>query len=204
MSNARRLITAVAVVLSMTTVTSLAETSALRIDVPPVPPQLEVPSGYTVFFKGSASGTQSYMCLPTAAGLAWRFIGPQATLFWQHRGEPYQQIMTHFLAPNPSEAGTLRPSWLHSFDSSQVWGRVLASSDDPAYVETGAIPWLLLEVVGAERGPVGGGILTPAAFIQRLNTSGGVAPAGGCDQAGTFVMVPYATDYYFYRPSRRR
>lgn len=43
-----------------------------------------------------------------------------------------------------------------------------------------AIPWLLLEVVGEQDGPTGGHKLTETTFIQRLNTSGGVAPSTGC------------------------
>lgn len=55
-----------------------------------------------------------------------------------------------------------------------------------ACVAPGAIPWLLLEVKGVQAGPSGGDKLTRTTFIQRLNTSGGIAPsskpvAGDCD-----------------------
>ncbi len=52
---------------------------------------------------------------------------------------------------------------------------------------------------------IGGSILAQTTFIQRVNTSGGVAPATGCTQAsniGVMVLVPYTTDYYFYRAER--
>jgi hypothetical protein len=116
-----------------------------------------------------------------------------------------QQATTHFLSADPS--GTARPTWQHSIDSSRVWGRVLGSSTDANYVEAGAIPWLLLEVADTAAGPMGGGTLTRTTFIQRLNTSGGVAPSTGCSDpshAGTVVLVPYSTDYFFYRPAPER
>jgi hypothetical protein len=42
-------------------------------------------------------------------------------------------------------------------------------------------------------------------FIQRLNTVGGVAPASGCsddDHLGRVALVPYVTDYFFYRAAQ--
>jgi len=74
-------------------------------------------------------------------------FGPQATLFNEHG----QQVITHFLSPNPDEAGTARATWQHSRDTSAVWARAIASSSDPAFVAPGAIPWLLLELVEATR-----------------------------------------------------
>jgi hypothetical protein len=110
------------------------------IEVPPVPSNLEVPAGHAVFLEGQAVGTQNYVCLPTATGVAWKFLGPQATLFLTFRGGFQQQITTHFLSANPAESATPRPTWQHSFDSSQVWGRAAASSLDPNFVAPGAIP----------------------------------------------------------------
>ena len=167
---------------------------------PAVPADLEVPAGHTLFLQASAAGTQNYVCLPTASGFAWTFLGPQATLFQFNR-----QVTTHFLSPNPDEAGLPRATWQDSQDTSRVWARAVASSSDPRFVKPGAIPWLLLEVVGADRGPGGGTRLTEATYIQRLRTSGGVAPATGCDDPadmGAKALVPYKTDYLFYKPTR--
>lgn len=180
--------------------------SATRIAVPPVPLNLEVPAGQELFLAGYAEGTQNYVCLPAAAGVAWRFLGPQATLFSLRTRVPRIQLTTHFLSGNPAEADLPRPTWQHSIDSSRVWGRVRASSADPNYVEAGAIPWLLVEAAGTERGPLGG-LLAETTFIHRVNTSGGVAPSTGCTDAGhvgAVVLVPYSTDYFFYRASRDR
>ncbi|HVG83957.1 MAG TPA: DUF3455 domain-containing protein [Vicinamibacterales bacterium] len=172
---------------------------------PSVPPGLEVPAGNEVYLQGYAAGTQNYICLSGPAGKRWQFLGPQATLFFTLQGTPPQQITTHFLSANPVEAGTARPTWQHSFDSSRVWGRALASSTDPNYVQPGAIPWLLVQATGTALGPTGGAALAETTFIHRVNTSGGVAPSTGCtapSHEGVVALVPYTTDYVFYRASR--
>jgi hypothetical protein len=79
---------------------------------------------------------------------------------------------------------------------------VVASSTDPEYVAPGAIAWLLLESAGTAKGPTDGSQLAQTTYIQRLNTSGGLAPSTGCRRAadvGASAMVPYSTEYYFYR-----
>ena len=176
-----------------------------RIDVPPVPPNLEVPQGHDVYLHGRAIGTQNYVCLSTSAGFRWHFIGPQATLF-NVGGDMQQQIATHFLSPNPAENGVARATWQQSHDSSHVWARAIASSTDANYVAPDSIPWLLLQAVGAAVGPTGAALFVPTSYIQRLTTEGGIAPTVGCSQAndiGAMTLVPYATDYFFYRPNRR-
>ena len=170
------------------------------ITPPPVPFNLVVPEGNTPYLLGQATGTQNYVCLQTATGFAWAFYGPQATLF---NGDN-DQITTHYLSPNPAEAGTLRATWQHSRDTSTVWAVTTPAqtSSDPAYVAPGAIPWLRLQTVGTQYGPDGGGKLVPTTFIHRVNTAGGIAPATGCAATadiGKKAMVPYTTDYIFYK-----
>jgi hypothetical protein len=163
-----------------------------------------VPSGHEVFLEGRAVGTQNYVCLLSGKGFAWRFLGPQATVFISSNGDLQQQITTHYLSLNPAE-GLNRPTWQSSSDSSLVWGRVVQPSTDPAYVAPGAIPWLLLEAAGAATGPTSGALLTQTTYIHRVNTAGGIAPAAGCSQAsevGALALVPYTTDYLFYRASQ--
>ncbi len=75
------------------------------------------------------------------------------------------------------------------------------SSSDPNFVAPGAIAWLKLTVVGSEEGPTGGDTLTRTTFIQRLNTSGGLAPSVGCSSVtnvGNQAFVPYTADYFFF------
>ncbi|MGH9722549.1 MAG: DUF3455 domain-containing protein [Bryobacteraceae bacterium] len=188
--------------------------NAHSLTPPPVPGNLAVEAGHTLFLAGQAFGTQNYICLPSATGFSWTFFSPQATLFFtQLRPNEvvHQQIVTHFLSPNPDENGTGRATWQSSLDTSAVWARVRlnpdgtnGSSTDPRFVAAGAIPWLLLEAVGTQAGPTGGGVLADTRFIQRLNTFGGVAPSTGCSQAGNVgatALVPYAATYFFYKRS---
>lgn len=186
------------------TVAMMALTIALpraeaQVIPPLVPANLEVPFGNTPFLVGHAYGTQNYMCLLMSGGFAWTIFGPQATLF----SDDGQQLITHFLSANPDEFDTPRATWQQSQDTSAVWAVPIANSTDPAYVMPGAIPWLLLRVVGSEEGPTGGTSLSATTFVHRVNTRGGTAPeASGCARAadvGRKALVPYTADYVFYR-----
>ena len=177
---------------------------AVPVSAAPADPALParlVPEGATPYLRTHALGTQNYACVATGSGLAWRFVGPQATLFVTVFGFE-QQVTTHFLSPNPEEANVARATWQASFDSSRVWARATQIVDDAATIGAGNIPWLLLQRAGASRGPTGGSLLSQASFIQRIHTSGGVAPSTGCSQStdvGALVLVPYSTDYVFFR-----
>ena len=86
--------------------------------------------------------------MPTGTGFAWTFFAPQATLFT----DDDRQVITHFLSPDPFEGGMPRPTWRDSRDTSTVRGKVMASASDRAFVARDAIPWLLIEVTGAQDG----------------------------------------------------
>lgn len=182
-------------------VSMAASAHSVSVIPPVVPSTLQVPAGNKPFFEYYALGTQDYICLPSATGFSWTFFGPQATLF----NDEYRQVATHFLSPNPAEGGTLRPTWQHSQDTSAVWAKALNTSSDAAFVASGAIPWLLLQVVGTQDGPTHGNKLASATFLQRVATAGGVAPASGCEAStdvGKKVLVPYSATYVFYRTSK--
>jgi hypothetical protein len=181
---------------------------------PPVPDKIKVEAGNVAFLVGHGVGTQNYVCLPSGTGVAFVLFTPQANLF----SDDGKQITTHFFSPNPFEnntnpavvaVGPIRATWQHSRDTSTVWGQVKPgnSSSDAAFVAPNAIAWLLVTVVGAENGPTGGDTLTETTFIQRLNTSGGVAPSTGCSSptdVGRLAFVPYTADYFFYRAPEHR
>jgi hypothetical protein len=184
-----------------------------HVTPPPVPSTIRVEPGNVAFLKGHAFGTQNYICLPCpnpttpaamcpdTSGFAWLLFTPEATLFKDND----KQLTTHFFSPNPSENGTIRATWQHSRDSSTVWGGRAIPSSDPNFVAKDAIPWLLLPMAGVQEGPTGGDTLTATTFIQRLNTSGGVAPANGCSQitdVGAKAFVPYEADYFFYKDAK--
>jgi hypothetical protein len=187
-----------------------------NVTPPPTPLAITPPSGNVAFALGNAVGTQGYVCLPSGSGASWTVNAsrPQATLFITlFNGLVTQQIFTHFLspdtnpnqyAPNPLPFGS--PTWQSSFDSSVIWGNKQASitaGSDPSCPTTGAIPCLLLQVIGSANGPgLNNGILTHATYVQRLNTTGGAAPSTGCaasTDVGSQTLVPYTADYYFYK-----
>ncbi|MNC92134.1 hypothetical protein D3C83_85060 [compost metagenome] len=91
---------------------------------------------------------------------------------------------------------------MHSHDGSAVWAKLVQPSTDPNYVAPGAVPWLKLEKAGVAAGSTGGALLADTTFILRVNTDGGLAPAAGCSAAtdlGAIALVPYSTDYLFFR-----
>lgn len=205
----RLLLIACVTALAVAFTISLSQSAhADHVTPPPVPANIQVPAGNTAFLKGFAVGTQNYICLPCpnlitpaavcpASGFAWAFFGPQATLFKDND----KQVTTHFLSANPDENGTPRPTWQHSKDTSAVWAMV-APFSTPVFVTPGAIPWLLLQVVGDQDGLTDGHKLTTTTFIHRVNTFGGVAPATGCTlstDVGKKALVDYEADYFFYK-----
>ena len=220
--SARRILpTACATAIALAFTVSLAQPAhATSITPPSVPPNIAVPAGNRAFLVGHAVGTQNYVCVPSASspsGVAYVLFTPEASLF----SDNLKQVTSHFFSPNPSETNTnpalvgngpIRATWQHSRDSSMVWAKVRPadpnvpgdlgdSSTDPTFVKRGAIAWLKLTVTGTEHGPTGGDTLSKSTFIQRLNTSGGLAPPTGCaspSNVGNQAFVPYSADYFFY------
>jgi hypothetical protein len=160
-----------------------------------VPDNLQVPMGNKQVLVARAEGAQDYVCLPKADSFAWTLYGPQATLF-AGKGNA-ELIGTHFLSADAAGAG--HPTW-QANDLSRAQGTLVASSSDNAYVATGSIPWLLLKAA-ATTGKGGGARFAHVTFVQRIDTSGGIAPANGC-QSGTDIgakaLVPYSATYVFY------
>jgi hypothetical protein len=205
----RILIIACAAALTTAFTVSLPQSAhAEQVTPPPVPFNLEVPPGNHAFLVGHAVGTQNYICLPSGSGFAYSLFTPEATLF----NDDGDQLITHFFSvnPNPKDNGAIRATWESSRDTSTIWAGVflnpqtglIGTSTDPKFVAKGAVPWLLLNVVGDATGPTGGHRLTSSTFVQRLNTSGGVAPSTGCaspTDVGRRAFVPYTADYFFYR-----
>ena len=68
-------------------------------------------------------------------------------------------------------------------------------ADAPA-PQADAIPWLLL----AATTHTGQGKFSKVTFVQRVNTTGGKAPATGCDAAtvGKEARAAYTADYIFW------
>ena len=192
---------------------AIATAQAQTIQSPPTPTDITPPVGTAAFLLGSATGTQGYVCLPTAAGASWTVNAarPEATLFTNVIGLDIQ-IITHFFSPNtnpnefaPNPLPVGNATWQSSLDTSRVWAqaqRSIPAGSHASCPNAGSIACLLLQVIGAEAGPTGGKSLNKTLFIQRLNTKGGVAPSEGCAASadvGKQALVPYTADYYFFK-----
>ena len=187
---------------------SLPQLAQAQSVTPPIVPdnKLQVEPGNEAFLVGHAIGTQNYVCKPSGTGVKFVLFTPEATLF---KDNADRQIITHFFSPNPFESNTdatvvadgmIRATW-QARDTSTVWAKV-HEVDGSLTVDRNAIAWLLLDVVGAQDGPTGGHTLSDSTFIQRVNTTGGLAPSTGCTSltdVGNQAFVPYTADYYFYK-----
>ncbi len=148
---------------------------------PIVPDGIKVSASEQLVFTAKAKGVQIYACQakkddPTQ--FEWAFKAPEADLF-DAQGN---KIGRHFAGP----------TW-ESTDGSQVVGELKGHVPSP---DPNAVSWLLVSA----KGHTGSGVFSQITSIQRLETAGGKAPAGGCSQAslGQELRVPYTAVYYFY------
>ena len=155
---------------------------------PSVDPSIAVPSGGgQVLLHARAAGSQSYRCTATTQSdggvtYAWAFTGPRAKLY-----DCNGDLIGYHVAPNSPAA----PQWADS-DGSVVEGKKAAGITP----DTTAIPWLLLSATSHD----GAGVMTRVAYVQRVNTVGGIAPSDVCDanEVGTHADIGYTADYYFF------
>ena len=141
-----------------------------------VPPVLAPQQGAVLLGKYAAKGVQIYVCRVKEAANEWAFKAPEATLV-DAEGRPFAK---HYAGP----------TW-EAPDGSKAVGKLLANEPAP---KAGAIPWLLLSAESSASGALAG-----VRFVQRVNTSGGVAPSGTCPTVGTEQRVDYTADYIFYK-----
>ncbi|MCV2369797.1 DUF3455 domain-containing protein [Roseateles oligotrophus] len=144
-----------------------------------IPEAIKAPAGQAMSLEVQATGVQIYECKANdAAKFEWVFKGPEAELF----DGAGISIGKHYGGP----------SW-ESADGSKVVGEVKARDNGP---DANAIPWLLLSA----KSNSGAGVFGAVQSIQRVSTSGGKAPADGCNAAaaGKGVRVAYKAAYYFY------
>lgn len=137
----------------------------------PAPDAVKVPAGNKHLATYRGEGVQIYGC----ANGAWSLIQPAATLSYHGRA-----IALH----------SKGPVWTSTVDGSTVGAAAVpgASSARP-----NAVPELLLKA----NLNVGEGVFGKVTYIQRLDTRGGVAPAGTCAN-GTQTAVRYSADYAFW------
>lgn len=145
---------------------------------PDIPRELIPPEGAKLVLVGEAKGDQIYTCKEQNGQYSWTLKAPEAQLF----DKQGNVLGRHFAGP----------SWELS-DKSAVTGKMIARADAP---DKDAIPWLLIGVVDHS----GSGQLSNVTHIQRINTSGGKAPASGCEvsSGGKEVRSPYSATYRFF------
>jgi hypothetical protein len=144
-------------------------------DLPsPLCDHVRVEAGNKLHSRVYADGVQIYRW----DGLSWVLVGPDATLFANANYDG--KVGRHYAGP----------TWESNSGSKVVGARLYGCQPD-----SNSIPWLLLEAVSTS----GPGIYSSVTFIQRLNTKGGLPPAGPGSFVGEKVQIPYTAEYYFYR-----
>jgi hypothetical protein len=177
--NQRDVVTTIAKVLILALLAGCAITNAGTI--PEVPETLKVPATQVLSLETQATGVQIYKCKASKHDpmrFEWVFKAPEAVL----TDNTGKMIGRHYAGP----------TW-ESNDGSKVVGEVRAQDSGP---DPNSIPWLLLSAKSTS----GNGAFGLTHSIQRLRTSGGKAPAAGCDhaQVDKEIRVPYKAVYYFY------
>ncbi|MFJ9011787.1 DUF3455 domain-containing protein [Streptomyces canus] len=138
------------------------------------PAALKVPDGNKLTGVYPARGVQTYTCTDGA----WKLLEPAATLS-DKRG---RTVALH----------SRGPVWVSTVDGSAVNAAAIANSP-----KAGTIPELLLQATATR----GTGVFAGVSYIQRLNTTGGVAPATACTGTDQ-VSVAYTATYAFYKPAK--
>ena len=172
----------VAAVLAATAAGATSQLAQAGPAEPAVPSEIAVEAGHKLYLVGHAVGVQIYRCDATPTGHGWSFVAPRADLY----GGNGKLIVTHFAGP----------TWQASDGSA-----VVAAGDGRANVDPTAIPWLRLAATSTSAG-ADGDRLAGTTFIQRIATTGGLAPAAGDCNAGTAgstAEVPYTADYFFWK-----
>ena len=168
-------------VITLSALAILAACAAAQPVAPPdVPAALRPPAGQSLYLEALATGVQIYECSQKPdSGYEWAFKAPEASL----ADRSGHTLGKHYAGP----------TW-ESTDGSTVVGEVKAKDPGP---KPSAIPWLLLTA----KANTGTGALSAAKSIQRVATTGGLAPAEPCTGANLkqVARVPYTATYYFYR-----
>jgi hypothetical protein len=146
-----------------------------------LPDAVQVPAGHKVGMETVGVGRITYECREKAAAMGqheWVFVGPDAVL-----NDRDGRRVGKYYGP---------PATWESADGSKVTGAQVAVAPAAA----GAIPLQLVKANPA----MGAGAMNGVAYIQRVDTRGGVAPALPCgaDTKGKKEAVNYQADYIFW------
>jgi len=135
---------------------------------------IAAPAGARQVAHYYAAGDQRWFWL----GSSWLNLGPDAALY--------------------EDAGRQRAVGVHPFNA--VWQMKSGSSlvgqvEQVCDVGTTAIAWQLFQAVSHD----GGGIFRQVDYIQRVRTTGGVAPSAPGAAYGETRRVPFTAEFYYYR-----
>jgi len=167
---------------SVVFIAAVAGCAGSGLVAPTTPAPLKPAADETLFMEALATGVQIYECVPKsgqAGSYEWAFRAPDATM----ASRSGRSLGKHYAGP----------TW-EAPDGSRVLGELKARDPGP---DASAIPWLLL---GA-KSTFGNGVFSKTRSIQRVATTGGLAPSDACGANNTnqFARVPYTATYYFYR-----
>jgi hypothetical protein len=147
-----------------------------------LPDAVKVPAGHKVALETVGVGEITYECrgkANQAGAFEWVFVGPRADL----NDRKGAKLGTYYGPP---------ATWA-AIDGSALTGAQVAVAPAAA----GSIPLQLVKANPA----TGSGAMSGMAYIQRVATKGGVAPATACDGAGAGKkeIVKYQADYIFWK-----
>ena len=151
-----------------------------------IPAPIQVSKTSQLILRAYAEGVQIYVCRQDAKDTThyvWVFKEPRAALYAD--SAHHTVIGKHYFNADNN------PTW-ETNDGAKVSGTKVQQANAP---DSNAIPWLLLKATT----PNATGVLKSAAFIQRIFTVGGKAPAtADKSQLGKAVEIPYTAEYVFY------
>jgi hypothetical protein len=148
-----------------------ARNISLTTTAAPAAASIDVPKGNKLVATLEARGVQVYQCIDKA----WTLLEPDATL-----KDGDEVVALH----------SRGPIWVSTVDGSAVNAAAVPGA---SVQRDGAVPELLLKAAATR----GDGVFGKVTFVQRLDTLGGLAPAGTC-LPGTQVSSPYEAKYTFF------
>ena len=171
----------VAAALAAVAALSLAQAVHAGAEAPEVPSTIAVEEGHKPVLVADAVGVQIYSCTAADASYRWNLVAPRADLY----DEDGRFFGTHFGGPTwQAKDGSL----------------VKAALDRRVTVDPTAIDWFRLRVTHQVAG-ADGDRLTATTFIQRVQTTHGLAPTRTCnaESLGDVEEVPYTAVYVFWK-----
>jgi len=171
-------------ILVLIALVTLVTTSAFAFDNsngPELPAEcssISVPEGNKLTFHAYAKGVQIYKW--NLITQKWDLLAPQAGLFAEENY--FGEIGSHYAGPR----------WESKSGSIVEGRRVLGTGCTP---DPTAVAWILLSKFTTE----GSGIFSKVTYIQRVNTTGGLAPSEAGLIDGEMKQIPYTAEYYFYK-----